>query len=77
MNALMWNSVLREHKGLHINRTRLLQWNIEREEKCGFFNCEEAMCDKSIKEKIKLYEKVQTKKLGSKAAKMNNPPKQH
>ncbi|CAC5390794.1 unnamed protein product [Mytilus coruscus] len=73
LNAIMWNSVFREHQRLHPNCNGFLQWNMEREEKFGFVNREEAMCDKCTyrSRKFKLYEEVQTKKPGRKAAKIN------
>ncbi|CAG2209081.1 unnamed protein product [Mytilus edulis] len=73
LNAIMWNSVFREHQRLHPNCNGFLQWNMEREEKFGFVNREEAMCDKCNYQwrKFKLYEEVQTKKPGRKAAKIN------
>ncbi|CAC5390803.1 unnamed protein product [Mytilus coruscus] len=33
LNAIMWNSVFREHQRLHPNCNGFLQWNMEREEK--------------------------------------------
>ncbi|VDH92012.1 Hypothetical predicted protein [Mytilus galloprovincialis] len=65
LNAIMWNSVFREHQRLHPN--------MEREEKFGFVNREEAMCDKCNYQwrKFKLYEEVQTNKPGRKTAKIN------
>ncbi|CAC5422347.1 unnamed protein product [Mytilus coruscus] len=73
LNAIMWNSVFGEHQRLHPNCNGFLQWNMEREEKFGFVNREEAMCDKCTyrSRKFKLYEEVQTKKPGRKAAKIN------
>ncbi|CAC5390796.1 unnamed protein product [Mytilus coruscus] len=58
LNAIMWNSVFREHQRLHPNCNRFLQWNMEREEKFGFVNREEAMCDKCTyrSKMFKLYE---------------------
>ncbi|CAC5410914.1 unnamed protein product [Mytilus coruscus] len=35
LNAIMWNSVFREHQRLHLNCKGFLQWNMEREEKFG------------------------------------------
>ncbi|XP_076113401.1 uncharacterized protein LOC143081050 [Mytilus galloprovincialis] len=69
----MWNSVFREHQRLHPNCNGILQWNMEQEEKFGFVNREEAMCDKCNYQsrKFKLYEEVQTKKPGRKTAKIN------
>ncbi|VDI30793.1 Hypothetical predicted protein [Mytilus galloprovincialis] len=63
----------REHQRLHPNCNGILQWNMEQEEKFGFVNREEAMCDKCNYQsrKFKLYEEVQTKKPGRKAAKIN------
>ncbi|CAC5360863.1 unnamed protein product [Mytilus coruscus] len=73
LNAIMWNSVFGEHQRLHPNFNGFLQWNMEREEKFGFVNREEEMCDKCYyrSRKFKLYEEVQTKKPGRKAAKIN------
>ncbi|CAC5390791.1 unnamed protein product [Mytilus coruscus] len=73
LNAIMWNSVFREHQRLHPNCNGFLQWNMEREEKFGFVNREEAMCDKCTyrSRKFKLYEEVQNQKPGRKAAKIN------
>ncbi|CAC5360864.1 unnamed protein product [Mytilus coruscus] len=73
LNAIKWNSVFGEHQRLHPNCNGFLQWNMEREEKFGFVNREEAMCDKCTyrSKKFKLYEEVQTKNPGRKAAKIN------
>ncbi|CAG2211396.1 unnamed protein product [Mytilus edulis] len=52
---------------------RTVNWNMEQEEKFGFVNREEAMCDKCNYQwrKFKLSEEVQTSKPGRKAAKIN------
>ncbi|CAG2254295.1 unnamed protein product [Mytilus edulis] len=73
LNAVMWNSVFGEHQRLHPNCNGFLQWNMEQEEKFGFVNREEAMCDKCNYQwrKFKLYEEVQTNKPGRKTAKIN------
>ena len=73
LNAVMWNTVFKEHSTLNPICNGFLEWDMSKEGRWGLGNSEVAKCDSCPYEskRFKLYEELRTSKRGRKAAKMN------
>ena len=73
LNAIMWNTVFREHSDLFPHCDGFLEWDMSKEERWGMGNSEYAICTKCKyqSDRFRLYDELDTGKRGRKAAKVN------
>ena len=73
LNAIMWNTVFKEHFQQYPHCDGFLEWDMSNEERWGMGNSESAICTKCPykSKRFRLYNELNTGKRGRKAATVN------